>query len=150
MTTSTRVLAVIPARGGSKGVPRKNLVQLCGRPLIAYTIEAGLSAKSVSRLVVSTEDEEIASVARSLGADVPFIRPATLATDAAQSLPVVQHAVQAVEEFEGAPYEVIVMLQPTTPLRTADDIDSAVTLLLESGADSVVSVVDVGGHHPYR
>ena len=150
MATSTRVLAVIPARGGSKGVPRKNLVQLCGRPLIAYTIEAGLSAKSVSRLVVSTEDEEIVSVARSLGADVPFIRPATLATDAAQSLPVVQHAVQAVEEVEGTPYDVIVMLQPTTPLRTAGDVDSAVTLLLESGADSVVSVVDVGGHHPYR
>ncbi|HEX9660078.1 MAG TPA: acylneuraminate cytidylyltransferase family protein, partial [Rhodothermales bacterium] len=150
MTSSTRVLAVIPARGGSKGVPRKNLVQLCGRPLIAYTIGAGLSATSVSRLVVSTEDEEIASVARSLGADVPFIRPATLATDTAQSLPVVQHAIQAVEEVEGTPYDVIVMLQPTTPLRTAGDIDSAVALLLESGADSVVSVVDVGGHHPYR
>jgi len=150
MSQPTRILGIIPARGGSKGIPRKNLVSLCGRPLIAYTIEAGLSSEMLSRLVVSTEDAEIAAEARKLGADVPFLRPTELATDDARSLPVVQHAVKAVEAEEGARFDVIVMLQPTTPLRTAGDIDEGIRLLLDTGSDSVVSVVDVGANHPYR
>ncbi len=145
-----RVLAVIPARGGSKGIPRKNLADLCGKPLIEYSIRAGLDAASITRLLVSTDDHEIADVARALGADVPFMRPAHLATDTAHSLPVVQHAVAAAEEEEGSRYDVIVLLQPTTPLRTAKDIDDGIGLLGSSGADSVVSVVDVGANHPYR
>lgn len=145
-----RVLAVIPARGGSKGIPRKNLADLCGKPLIAYSIQAGLGARSITRLIVSTDDAEIAEVAKSFGADVPFMRPADLASDTAHSLPVVQHAVTAVESEEGNRYDVIVLLQPTTPLRTANDIDDGVGLLASSGADSVVSVVDVGANHPFR
>lgn len=150
MSSSTRILGIVPARGGSKGIPRKNLVSLCGRPLIAYTIEAALGAQMLTRLIVSTEDEEIAGVAMSLGADVPFRRPPELASDDARSLPVVQHAVRQVEDEEGSRYDVIVMLQPTTPLRTSQDIDEGIRLLLDSGADSVVSVVDVGAHHPFR
>lgn len=150
MSELARILGVVPARGGSKGIPRKNLVSLCGRPLIAYTIEAGLTSKLITRLVVSTEDEEIAGAARELGADVPFRRPEELAADDAKSLPVVQHAVRTVERQEGATYEVVVMLQPTTPLRTAQDIDDGIRLLMETGAESVVSVVDVGANHPFR
>lgn len=150
MTPPTRILGVIPARGGSKGIPRKNLIPLCGRPLIAYTIKAGLSSRLITRLIVSTEDNEIADVAKSLGADVPFMRPSRLSTDSARSLPVIQHAVAAAEEEEGFAYDVIVMLQPTTPLRTAEDIDRGISLINESDADSVVSVVDVGAYHPYR
>lgn len=150
MASSKRVLAIIPARGGSKGIPRKNLVPICGRPLIAYTIDAGLQSTRITRLVVSTEDEEIATVSKALGADVPFLRPDELATDTARSLPVVRHAVETLEDDENALYDVIIMLQPTTPLRTAQDIDRGIELLLETGADSVVSVVDVGANHPYR
>lgn len=150
MNASTRVLGIIPARGGSKGIPRKNLVDVCGQPLIGYTIRAALSSRSISRTIVSTEDDEIAAVAVALGAEVPFRRPQELADDTARSLPVVQHAVTAVEAEEGQAYDIIVMLQPTTPLRTSADIDEGVRLLTETDADSVVSVVDVGANHPYR
>lgn len=145
-----RVLGIVPARGGSKGVPRKNIIDVAGKPLIAYTIEAGLASETITRVIVSTEDAEIAEVARAHGADVPFMRPAELATDQAKSLPVVQHAVEAAETEDGQRYDVIVLLQPTTPLRTAGDIDACVGMLLDTGADSVVSVVDVEGHHPFR
>lgn len=142
---------MIPARGGSKGVPRKNLRPIAGKPLLQFTLEAALGASSLSRLIVSTDDEEIAGVARDAGADVPFMRPAELATDSARSLPVLQHALATVERQENAPtYDAVVMLQPTTPFRSAQDIDGAVALLERSGADSVISVVDVGGHHPAR
>ncbi len=147
---SARVLAVIPARGGSKGVPRKNIIPLCGKPLLAYTIGPALEAQCLTNVMVSTEDEEIAAVARGLGAEVPFMRPAALATDQAKSLPVVQHAVRTMEARAGQPYDVIVLLQPTTPLRTAADIDAGVEKLLKTGGDSVVSVAEVGGHHPFR
>ena len=146
----TRVLGVVPARGGSKGIPRKNIVPLAGKPLLAYTIEAALQAERLTRVVVSTDDEEIAAVAQQWGADVPFRRPDELASDTALSLPVVQHALVEVEWQEGRRYDVVVMLQPTTPLRTADDIDAGIALLVEDGADSVVSVVDVEGYHPFR
>jgi CMP-N-acetylneuraminic acid synthetase len=144
------VLGIIPARGGSKGIPRKNLVDLAGKPLIAYSIEAGVAATSISRLIVSTEDEEIARVSKNLGAAVPFVRPPELASDQAHSLPVVQHALTAMEAIDGCTFDAVVMLQPTTPLRTAQDIDTGIGMLFESGADSVVSVVDVGANHPYR
>ena len=145
-----RAIGVIPARGGSKSVPRKNIVPLLGKPLVAYTIEAALASQLLTDVVVSTEDEEIAKVCRVLGAQVPFMRPAELATDTAPSLPVVQHAVREMEERTGQPYDVVVKLQPTTPLRLATDIDAGIQLLLDTGADSVISVVDVGGYHPLR
>jgi len=145
-----RAIGVIPARGGSKGIPRKTLAPLRGKPLVAYTIEAGLGARLLTDVVVSTEDEEIAAICRERGAQVPFMRPAELATDRAPSLPVVQHAVREMEERTGQPYDVVVMLQPTTPLRRAADIDGGIELLIRTGADSVISVVDVGGVHPFR
>lgn len=145
-----KILGVIPARGGSKGIPRKNLIPLLNRPLISYTIEAALESRHLSRVIVSTNDKEIASVCKEWEVDVPFMRPAELATDSSLSLHVVQHALREMEQLDGERYDVVVMLQPTTPLRLASDIDAGIELLLESGADSVISVVDVGAYHPLR
>ncbi len=130
------VVGLIPARGGSKGIPRKNLAPVAGKPLLAWTVEVALVADSLARVVVSTDDDEIAYVAKSLGAEV-LERPAKLATDETPMLDVVRHATSAL----GA--DVIVLLQPTSPLRRPEHIDDAVALLLESGADCVVSVVEV-------
>ena len=141
---------MIPARGGSKGIPRKNLAPLLGKPLLAYTIEAAKASGFLTDIVVSTEDQEIAAVSRDCGAQVPFYRPPELATDKALSLPVVLHALHQMEQLTSKPYDIVVMLQPTSPLRSAHDIDSGIQLLLNTGADSVISVVDVGGHHPFR
>ena len=145
-----RILGVIPARGGSKGVPRKNIRPLAGKPLIAYTIEAALSSHVLDDVVVSTEDPEIAKVAQQYGAQVPFMRPAELASDQAQTHPVVVHCLEFMENHTGKPYDIIVLLQPTTPMRTAQDIQDGVTLIQSSGADSVVSVTSVEGYHPFR
>lgn len=144
------ILAVIPARGGSKSVPRKNIANIAGRPLLAYTIEAALKVAAIKDLVVSTDDPEIASVALSLGAQVPFIRPAELATDHAQSAPVLRHCLLAMEERLGQRYDAVMMLQPTTPLRGAQHIQQAIDLLAAQTCDSVVSVVSVAGYHPFR
>jgi len=144
-----RILGIIPARGGSKGVPRKNIKPIGDKPLIAYTIEAAAKSK-LTRTVVSTDDEEIAKVAREWGGDVPFLRPAELATDLANAIPVMQHALKTVEEQEGQQYDAIMMLQPTTPFRRPQDIDEAISILTSTGSDSVISVVDVDGHHPAR
>ena len=137
------ILGLIPARGGSKGIPRKNLAPLAGRPLIAHTIAAGLKAGSIGRLVVSTDDPEIAGVARQQGAEVPFMRPAELAGDQAGALEVIQHAVQTLEAAGDWRADIVVYLQPTSPLRRAEHIDAAVALLMDESADSVVSVVPV-------
>jgi CMP-N,N'-diacetyllegionaminic acid synthase len=144
----TRVLGVVPARGGSKGIPGKNIAPLGGRPLVAWTAEAAL-ASSLARTVLSTDDEAIAAAGRAAGLDVPFLRPAELAGDRAESIDVVLHALDAVEPTDG-PYDAVMLLQPTTPLRTAADIDAAIELLERTGADAVISVADVGGHHPAR
>jgi CMP-N,N'-diacetyllegionaminic acid synthase len=140
-------LAIIPARGGSKGLPRKNLRSLSGKPLIAHTIEAARVARSVQRIVVSTESSEIAEVGRQYGAEVPFLRPSELASDETPTLPVLQHVLAQLEATEGCTPEIIVLLQPTSPLRQAEDIDRAVALLERSGADSVVSLC-AAEHHP--
>lgn len=140
-----RVLGLIPARGGSKGVPRKNVRLLGGKPLIEYTIEAGLRARSVDRVLVSTEDEEIASVAKSLGAEVPFLRPASLAQDDTPMLPVITHATEAVIA-EGWVPDVICLLQPTFPFRRPEQIDACVELLEARAADSVITVHRVPAH----
>ncbi|KAA3624578.1 MAG: acylneuraminate cytidylyltransferase family protein [Proteobacteria bacterium] len=144
----TKTLGVIPARGGSKGVPRKNIRDLGGKPLLAWTIEAAL-ASSLDRVIVSSDDEEIMAVANRYGELAPFVRPAGLATDSAMTLPVVQHAVSYVER-EGAAMDVVVLLQPTTPFRGAETIDLGLKRLEASGCDSLVSVVEVGGYHPFR
>jgi CMP-N,N'-diacetyllegionaminic acid synthase len=145
----SQVLAIVPARGRSKGVPRKNLRLLSGRPLIAYTIEAALASSYISYLIVSTEDGEIADVSRSLGADVPFIRPLELALDHSAQLDVVLHALKRVEGSTGMTYKIVLLLQPTTPLRTTADIDNAVEKLMVTDADSVVSFHQVEQGHPY-
>lgn len=145
-----KILGVIPARGGSKGIQRKNLIPLLNRPLISYTIEAARESRRLSRVIVSTDDKEIALVSQKWGVDMPFMRPTELATDSALSLHVMQHALREMEQLDGERYHVIVMLQPTTPLRLASDIDAGIELLFESGADSVISVVDVGAYHPLR
>jgi CMP-N,N'-diacetyllegionaminic acid synthase len=137
-----QTLGVIPARGGSKGVPGKNLRALAGRPLLAYTADAALGSRRLSRVVLSTDDEAIAEAGRALGLDVPFIRPADLALDATPMLPVLQHAVSAMTTAAFAP-EAVVLLQPTSPLRRAEHIDAALELLDSGGADSIVSVVEV-------
>ncbi len=137
-----RVLGIIPARGGSKGVPRKNIRLLCGRPLLSYTIEAALRSTQLTRTILSTEDDEIAGVGRSMGIDVPFMRPAELAEDTTPTLPVVLHAVKSLESH-GEYYDAVCLLQPTNPLRRSEDIDASIELLQTSGADSVISVLRV-------
>lgn len=146
---ATRVLGVIPARGGSKGVPRKNIRVVCGKPLIAYTIEAALAASDVlDRVIVSTDDEEIAAVAREWGAEVPFMRPPELSGDKVPMAPVLQHAVRFAEKTEAEPYAWVCLMQPTEPFRTADDIREAVALGRAGDCDSVISVVQVFAVHP--
>ncbi|MEX0287217.1 MAG: hypothetical protein AB3N23_21635 [Paracoccaceae bacterium] len=142
-TTSTpKVLALIPARGGSKGLPRKNVLDLLGRPLIAWTVEAALNARCVTRTVVSTDDDEIAAAAVAAGADVPFARPDALASDTATSLDVVLHALDTLEA-EGETFDFVALLQPTSPLRTAAHLDAAWDRLSTQQAPSCVSVCEV-------
>lgn len=136
-----RALGVIPARGGSKAIPLKNLRHVGGRPLLSYTADA-VAGSRLSRTCVSTDDPDIAAAARELGLDVPFMRPAELAVDEAPMLPVLQHAVQVLADA-GELFDAVVLLQPTSPLRRAEHIDEAIALLESSGADSVVSVVEV-------
>ena len=113
----TKILALIPARGGSKGIPRKNIRNFAGHPLIAWSIAAGLQATRVSRVIVSTDDEEIASVAREFGAEIPFLRPPELAQDHTHDLPVFEHALKWLEEIEGYKPDIVVQLRPTSPVQ---------------------------------
>lgn len=137
-----RVLGLIPARGGSKGIPRKNMRQLCGKPLLQYVAETSLRARRLSRVVLSTDDLEIAELGHRCGLEVPFLRPPELATDEAAMLPVVQHAVSCLERTMEI-YDAICLLQPTNPLRRPEDIDACIELLERSGADSVVTILPV-------
>lgn len=138
----TEVLAIIPARGGSKGIPRKNIRSFAGFPLLAYSIAAGRQAETVSRVIVSTDDEEIASVAREFGAQTPFMRPSELARDDTTDLPVFQQALDWLAEHEGYRPDIVVQLRPTSPIRPRDCVDRAVrTLLMHQDADSVRGVV---------
>ena len=140
---------VITARGGSKGVPRKNVCPVAGKPLIAWTIESALEVRDrLYRIVVSTDDEEIASVAHQVGADVPFVRPAALARDETQSLPVVQHATSFIEAEDNLRMDWILLLQPTSPLRRAGDIRAALDLAAKGGCDSVIAVEQAIDTHP--
>lgn len=140
---TTNILGLIPARGGSKSIPHKNIVSLAGRPLLAYTCDAALASKRLTRVILSTDDPEIAAEGRRCGVDVPFMRPDELAQDDTSSLAVIQNVLSVLEDTEGYRTDVVVLLQPTSPLRQAEHIDSAVELLLETGADSVVTVTEV-------
>ena len=145
----SKILAVIPARGGSKGVVRKNIRPICGKPLIAYTIETALAARHlIHRSIVSTDDPEIKAIACEYGADVPFLRPPELAEDRVPTLPVLQHAVRFVEEEDGVALDWVLLLQPTAPLRVIEDIEASVTLAHQNSCDSVISVLQVFAEHP--
>lgn len=135
MIGTLRVLGLIPARGGSKGVPRKNVVDVAGRPLLAWTVDAALASRSLDHVIVSTDDEEIAKIASSLGCDVPFRRPAAFGSDTASAVEVALHAADEV-----AGYDVLVLLQPTSPLRTPADIDATCGLLRATGTRAAVTV----------
>lgn len=144
-----KILGVIPARGGSKGIPGKNLKNIAGKPLIAYVIGKALKSKLLERVIVSTDDEEIAKTAKSYGAEVPFIRPKALARDEVSLIPVIQHAMRYLDN-KNWKADVIASIQPTSPLIEAADIDLAIDKLLKTGCDSVVSVCKIVHGHPYR
>ncbi len=135
-----KVLGIITARGGSKGIPRKNIKDLGGKPLIAWTIEAAKNSKKLTDFLVSTDDQEIADVAKSFGAPVPFMRPAELATDTATSMAVVQHALAWLKQEQGKEYDAVLILQPTSPLRTNDDIDNSIEIMERTNCDSVMGM----------
>lgn len=137
MIEGKKVLGLIPARGGSKGIPQKNIRLLGDKPLIAWTIDEAKKSRYIDRLVVSTDNEEIAKIVRDWGGEVPFIRPAELATDAARAIDVVQHAFDMLPNYDAVAY-----LQPTSPFRTIEDIDGAIKLWTET-RDTVVSVTEV-------
>ncbi len=145
MVATGRVLALVPARGGSKGLPDKNIRPLAGRSLLEYAAQAATASRVIDRAVLSTDSDRIAAEGRRVGLEVPFIRPAELARDDTPMLPVIEHALASLEE-SGWTAEIIVLLQPTSPLRTADHIRRAVQELRDSGADSVVSVLELPQH----
>ena len=136
MIDAKQVLALIPARGGSRRLPGKNLRPFAGRPLIAWTIEAAREAHCIDRLILSSEDQAIIAEARTHGCDAPFVRPPDLSTDAAASMDVVLHAIDAV----GQEFDYLVLLQPTSPLRTSGDIEACLAICHETGAASCVSM----------
>jgi CMP-N-acetylneuraminic acid synthetase len=138
----SKILGIIPARGGSKSIPNKNLRELAGRPLLAYTRDAAIAAGVIDRLVLSTDSETIAELGRSLGIEAPFLRPSELAQDDTPMFPVLQHTVRELEGDQWSP-DIVVVLQPTSPLRTPAHINLAVRQLQEADCDSVVSVVEI-------
>lgn len=146
----THILALIPARGGSKGIPRKNIRDFAGYPLIAWSITAGLQAHTVNRVIVSTDNEEIASVARAWGAETPFMRPPELAQDRSTDLPVFEHALKWLEDIEGYKPDIVVQLRSTSPIRPKDCVDGAVKILVENGDADCVRGVVTAGQNPYK
>lgn len=149
MIDSKKVLVLIPARSGSKGLPGKNIIELCGLPLLGWPIKAAKKSKYVDRVVVSTDDQKIAEVAVSQGAEVPFIRPAELATDQASSASVIEHAVSFLSG-KGDTFSYLILLEPTSPLTEAADVDTALLTLHSNRyvADSIVGVSKLEGTHP--
>jgi CMP-N,N'-diacetyllegionaminic acid synthase len=140
------MIAIIPARGGSKGLPGKNIKPLLGKPLIAYTIEAAIKANAVSEVIVSTDDPEIARVARQYGASIPFMRPAEYATDSSKAIDTYRYTINKLEEMRNISIDSFMVLLPTCPLRTAQDIDAAYSIFKTHAAESVISCTKE--HHP--
>ncbi|MFT7073436.1 cytidylyltransferase domain-containing protein [Patiriisocius sp. Uisw_017] len=143
-----RVLGIIPARGGSKGVPGKNTMVIDGKPLVQYAVESALRSKLISNVIVSTDDPKIVKIAEEMGVKV-HIREETLASDTSNVLDTVLAILRKLEEKE-EPYDAIMLLQPTAPLRKSSDIDESIEMLLNLNVDGVVSVIPVGDHHPAR
>jgi len=142
MIDKHKVVCVIPARGGSKGVPRKNIKLLAGKPLIAYTIEQALESKYIDRTIVSTEDDEIADISRQFAAEVPFMRPENLAGDHVATVYVLLHAINWLEEKELYSFDILALLHTTTPLRAVEDIDACIEMLKSTKADNVFTVTE--------
>ncbi|MBI3074826.1 MAG: acylneuraminate cytidylyltransferase family protein, partial [Parcubacteria group bacterium] len=145
-----KILAVITARGGSKSIPKKNIKNLAGKPLIVWTIEAAKKSRFLTRTIVSTDDAEIARVARKYGADAPFMRPAEYAWDTSTSMGVVQHALAWLKENAKEKYDYLMILQPTSPFRTAEDIDECIKLAVDKKADSVMSMKELDDFAPKK
>jgi CMP-N,N'-diacetyllegionaminic acid synthase len=137
------ILGLLPARGGSKSIPRKNIALLAGKPLLAYTCEAAKASRYHLRPVLNTDDDAIAAVGREYGIEVPFMRPAKLAQDETPMIDVLMHSINWFNENQNYSPEIVVLLQPTSPLRRAEHIDAGIDLLIATGADTVVSVVEV-------
>jgi CMP-N-acetylneuraminic acid synthetase len=148
MIDGRSVLAIVPARGGSKGIPRKNLRMVGGRPLVARAADVARSVPEIDRAVVSTDDAEIAKVAKEAGLDAPFVRPEAISSDTATSLDVLIHALEAVEQADHRRYEIVVLLEPTSPLRTPRHVSATIRMLVDGGYDSVwtVSETDTKAH----
>lgn len=142
MINDRRVLALIPARGGSKGIKNKNIVELCGQPLISYTIQAAKMSRYIDTVMVSTDSQEIRKISQQYGAEIPFDRPAELATDEAKTIDTVIYTIEKLKELE-LHYDVLVLLQATSPLRTVDDIDGAIEKYIASNEQDVVGVSKV-------
>ena len=143
-----KTIGLITARGGSKGVPQKNIRMLCGKPIIVWTIEAALSASSLMKVIVSTDDETIADICKKHGAEVPFMRPSVLAQDNSSHVDVVEHAIEWCEQNINENFDSMIILQPTSPLRTAYDIDKVAALARKQNANGIVSVCEIT-QHPY-
>jgi CMP-N-acetylneuraminic acid synthetase len=148
--TKTEVLALIPARGGSKSIPRKNIRPFAGHPLIAYSISAGLAAGTVTRVVVSTDDKEIAEISRLYGAETPFLRPGAFSEDNTPDLPVFQHALEWLYKNEDYLPDIIIQLRPTSPFRRVNHIDQSVYKLLEHPEADSVRTVCIPFQNPYK
>lgn len=145
MYEAKRILAFIPARAGSKGIKNKNIVDLKGKPLIAYSIEAAKASYYIDEIIVSTDGENIAQVAMEYGAEVPFLRPKKLASDTSKTVDAVMHLINYLDE-KGRGFDVLVLLQPTQPLRTAEDIDEAIRIFFRNGQEALASVSVVDDH----
>lgn len=146
MYHNQRILAIIPARGGSKGIPNKNIIDLCGKPLLAYSILAGLDSQYIDSVIVSTDSPQIKDVAVSYGASVPFLRPAEYATDTSKTIDCMRHAIHKLADT-GETYDYVVLLQPTQPIRKPEWIDAAIeSLINHPEEDSLVSVCPVSEH----
>lgn len=145
MYKNNKIIGIIPARGGSKGIPHKNIIDLCGKPLISYTIKAGLDSKYIDYLMVSTDDDEIARVSKKNGAEVPFMRPAELASDTSKTLDAIIHGLNELKK-NGKVFDTLILLQPTQPLRTSDDIDLSIEKYFANDCVPLVSVSEVDDH----
>lgn len=142
MIDGLRVLAIVPARGGSKGIKDKNIIDICGKPLIAYTIEAAKASLYVDKVLVTTDSQQIADVAKEWGASAPFLRPAALADDQARTVDCVLHAINQMKLL-GEKFEICLLLQPTSPLRSKDDIDHALETFVNNACEPLVSISEV-------
>jgi CMP-N-acetylneuraminic acid synthetase len=148
MKKSINILGLIPARSGSKGIPNKNIKVLLGKPLIAHTIDKASKSKYIDHLIISTDSNVIADVARQYGGEIPFLRPAELASDQSRAIDVIIHAVLSMEKYDNKIYDLIAYLEPTSPNRSVEDIDNAIEQFLQTDADSLASVVEANQYHP--